>query len=691
MARKSASAGSSGAQAKPRGRLKAAPASAKDKELMMADLARSGIDERSVKRLKLQPLSAVATEKISGGRHKVPAYKIPYLDMEGEDTGFFRLRFLAETKLDGKVVRYLQPANTEPRTYFAPGVAWEVILSDVREELWVTEGEKKAAAACLAGLPTLGLGGVWSWRSNRFGHALLPDLEAIQWQGRKVVIVFDSDLTSNPKVQGALSALGRTLLSRGAVVVMMSLPSDADGNKQGLDDALVNLGKDGVLDLPQEALRDTEALWRLNEEVALVRDSAAVVEMRTGNVYTANAFSSTVYANRRFIRVTADGKLKEVSAASEWLKWPHRREHPTMTYEPGNPPVLANGALNLWHGWGAEPAKGDVSLWYELLHHVFEGMDPAHVRWFLQWCAYPIQHPGTKLYSSVLLHGTAHGTGKSFIGYLLGACYGDNFKAINQETLQGAFNSWAKCKQFVMGEELTGSDKRTEMNNLKFMITREQLTVNEKYQPAYDLPDCINYLLTANEVDALFLENKDRRLFVHEVLVDPAPQSLYDKLDRWLRSGQAAKALLYHLMHEVDLKGFHPRAPAPMTAAKRALQDLSASDLDLWARRLVEDPDTVLAITGARQKGALWQLSELLELADPGGMRRTTQIALAKALRRVGLIGLDPTRTRVGVVKLWAVRNVARWRGATHEERVAEYESHLPGAAKKTTKRRKKA
>ena len=65
-----------------------------------------------------------------------------------------------------------------------------------------------------------------------------------------------------------------------------------------------------------------------------------------------------------------------------------------------------------WPGWGVEPCKGDVTLWRELLDFLFHGADAAHREWFERWCAYPIQHPGAKMKSTLVIHGP-QGTGKN--------------------------------------------------------------------------------------------------------------------------------------------------------------------------------------------------------------------------------------------------------------------------------------
>ena len=102
--------------------------------------------------------------------------------------------------------------------------------------------------------------------------------------------------------------------------------------------------------------------------------------------------------------------------------------------------------------------------------------------------------------------------------------------------------------------------------------------------------------------------------------------------------------------------------------------DLSLSDLDAFAADLVADPDQHLKIDGVPVARDLFTLEELLNLADPLGARRTTKIALAKALRRAGLRQLPPTRVTRGVAKLWAPRRQERWAAADGEARRLEYE-----------------
>lgn len=71
---------------------------------------------------------------------------------------------------------------------------------------------------------------------------------------------------------------------------------------------------------------------------------------------------------------------------------------------------------------------------------VARSVTEAERRWFWQWLAYPIQHPGTKLFSAVLIIGP-QGSGKNLLGMLMQAIYGRNYRLIGPGELHGDFNS----------------------------------------------------------------------------------------------------------------------------------------------------------------------------------------------------------------------------------------------------------
>jgi len=158
--------------------------------------------------------------------------------------------------------KYLHPKGEPNSVYIPPG------LDLARaQEIWITEGELKALCGSLQGLPVVALGGVWSWRTAgeeaslladgeklKDSEALLPELAQVDWNGRKIILLYDSDITLGHKAYDAFSRLAEQLYKLGAEEVrILSLPPVAQGQKTGLDDFILARG-------PVAALQDLLAI-----------------------------------------------------------------------------------------------------------------------------------------------------------------------------------------------------------------------------------------------------------------------------------------------------------------------------------------------------------------------------------------------------------------------------------------------
>jgi hypothetical protein len=138
--------------------------------------------------------------------------------------------------------KYLAPGGERIHPYFPPGI--DAAFLDPSVPLIVTEGKKKALAACQAGFPTIGLPGVECWSAKkkiRNRRRLHEDLMRLAWRGRVVSIVFDADKEPKPEVQRDAKALRAALKQAGAVPHIVDLPG-TDGRKVGLDDFLLERG-----------------------------------------------------------------------------------------------------------------------------------------------------------------------------------------------------------------------------------------------------------------------------------------------------------------------------------------------------------------------------------------------------------------------------------------------------------------
>lgn len=639
-----------------------------------AKMAESKISAAEVKKLGFQALPATKVPK--GVPFQEPGILIPYFDIDGKKTDFWRLRYLKQPDVTGfakltkkKPLKYVQPGKTLNELYLPPLVDWKEVSNDYLVPIIITEGEFKAASSIIhTGYPTIGLGGVWSWKSDKKKVSLIDGFQDFKWDQRPVYIVYDSDAVTNPMVMQAENALARALTNLGAEPHIVRLPMGHDNEKLGLDDFLVLKGVDALEQLLEssEPWAAAVELHRLNEEVVYVRDPGLILRLDSLQRMSPRSFIDHAFSTRTYYEEVASAKTVtkvKKSAPKEWISWPSRAEVPRITYAPGEERVTEKRELNIWPGWGCEPKEGDVSLWNELLDYLFKG-EPESRKWFERWLAWPLQHPGDKMYTSAVVWGLRHGTGKSLIGYTLGKIYGKNFTEVDDEILRSSHNEWAENRQFVMGDEVSTGDKRSASDRMKTMITRQQLRLNPKYIPSYTVPDVINYYFTSNHPDSFFIEDDDRRFFIHEVRQAPMPDSWYKKYERWMGKGHAVgpgmPALFHHLLN-VDMGDFEATSRALMTRSKQMMLSNSRSDLSTWVAALKEDPDTVLRAAGHSIRHKLWRAEDLLAVYDPEDKGRVTANGLSRELTRQGFHRAaegQGVRTLAGQVKLWHIREV---------------------------------
>lgn len=664
--------------------------------LMLEKLATSCLDATDAAALMMAP--ADPAELVGAGFPAKQAFELPYFTAAGKPSGFKRWRYLEDTrdgfaaKTDVKSLRYVQTTATLSEVYMPPLVDWLAIQKNPGVSLVITEGELKAACCTKLAAPCLGLGGVYSFKSKKKGLPLLPVFHQFDWNGREVIVAFDSDAHTNPMVVMARNELCRELLALGALPRIANISHGDDGKKRGLDDLALQEGTDALTSVlaESESFSASAALHDLNTEVTYIKNPGLVITLDSGLKMRASDFVGHAYANRHYweIQVDKQGNSRQVKrkAAQAWLEWPLRLELTSITYEPGAAKITESASYNTWPGWGCEPKRGDVGPWKQLLDHLFDGAAEERA-WFERWLALPLQQPGTKLYTAAVLWGVRTGTGKSLVGYSVGRIYGSNFTEIGDGELDDDRKEWAINKQFVMGDDVTGHEQRKYSDRLKKMITQRDMRIDQKYVPSYSILDRINYFFTANHPDAFFLEDDDRRFFVHEVKPGPLPRDFYKTYMEWLGNG-GAPALFNHLL-ALDLRGMSAEDRAPDTNARRSMIDDSLSDIGRWVRRLLNDTDTCLKMGDIQLTGDLWSAHELLKLYDPEGKGRVAAGGLSRELKRAGFRQVFdgmPVRTALGQQRLFAIRNQEKWAEVKASKVLADHYDSTRGPLQRSKK-----
>lgn len=651
---------------------------------MLNRVALSALNAKDAAQLHLEYCTGEQAAAM-GLKFAVPGFRIPYFTFQGVEAKFFRFRYLDDTRTGWQVLagekptRYVQPHSTAPELYLPPFVHWAEILNDTDQTLVFTEGELKAACATKYGVPTIGLGGVWSFKSKSLRKTMLDAFHEMKLAGRRCIICFDSDAASNPEVRRAEQAFARELMGMGAEVFIARLPMLEGGGKCGLDDYIVANGKSTdklqMLLAEAEAYALAEKLHALNEEVIVVANPGFVWRIADRLPMTTADFKGLHYAHWQYMDYSDPDKPRIRSAPEQWLKWTHRSSVSSMAYEPGQPHITDDNRLNQWRGWGCTPEAGCIKAWDALLDHLFAHHLESR-KWFEQWVAYPIQHPGTKQHTAVVMWGRETGTGKSLLGYLIGGIYADNFAEIGDNELDpnNNFNGWSENKQFVLADDITGHNNRKLANRLKTMISREKTQVNIKFVKTYEVRDCLNYYFTSNDPDAFYLDDTDRRFFIHEATGGKLPKPLREMVLDMRRHHLGA--LLHHLLN-VNTKDFDSGADAPVTSAKIEMQGLVRTDLETWLLCAMSEPDTYFK----GFKGDLISVDEIHATYDPMGAKREVSTSLVgrklATMQAVKVIPKDSTsgQVRVGgkLQRLYAIRNHRKWNGHVTVAAVREH------------------
>ncbi len=242
---------------------------------------------------------------------------------------------------------------------------------------------------------------------------------------------------------------------------------------------------------------------------------------------------------------------------------------------------------NLWAGWPTKPVKGICDRHLEMLWHMCSGEGKRSndlYQWVCRWMAYPLQHPGAKMKTCIVIHGP-QGTGKNLLFESYLSIFGPYGRMLDQSALEDKFNDWASRKLLLLADEVVA---RTEIyhlkNKLKSLITGDRIRINPKNMAAYEEDNHANFIFLSNESMPVVLEEDDRR---HAVIWTPGKlgPEFYAGLLEEIRNG--GSAALHEYLLCLPLGDFHPGTPPPMTSAKADLIDLGMDSPQRWYDELI--------------------------------------------------------------------------------------------------------
>lgn len=295
--------------------------------------------------------------------------------------------------------------------------------------------------------------------------------------------------------------------------------------------------------------------------------------------------TDTVWDARRQMQIKVSHLREAVGKETmrDWQSHPARKIAEAIVFDPKeeHDPDLY---INLYEGFQMRPDPRGREGCEKILGHVFRlcGRRKDDYFWLMKWMAYPLQHPGAKMATAVLVHG-AEGTGKSLLFEgILKRIYGQYGITIGQAQLEAQFTDWQSKRLFALAEEVVSRAEKAHYKGvLKHLVTGHELQINPKNLPLRQEPNHINFVFLSNSTVPLELDVGDRRYFVLYIDDVPPPEhfaALQAEID------QGGIEAFYHYLLNLPLGDFGPHSKPPLSNAKQELIEGSLTQSRFFVR-----------------------------------------------------------------------------------------------------------
>jgi putative DNA primase/helicase len=287
--------------------------------------------------------------------------------------------------------------------------------------------------------------------------------------------------------------------------------------------------------------------------------------------------------NRVQMRLSALRHVVGRDLFKDWERSPFRRVVKGLVFEPSG--VVPADYINTFDCLPLTPAHAPGGEGCEKIRaHLWNlaGRREEEFFWLLKWIAYPLQNPGAKMDTSVIMYGS-EGPGKSVLWEkIVGPIYGQYAITIGQSQLESQFTGWQAGKLLAICEEVVSRTERAQhKGQLKHLVTGRTLMINEKNLPLREETNHLNFVFLSNSTIPLELDLGDRRYMVLFCNMEQ-PAGYFDELFQEIGSG-GIEAFYGYLM-SLDLAGFGPHTKPPLNREKEGLMEVSLPSPVLFLR-----------------------------------------------------------------------------------------------------------
>lgn len=370
-----------------------------------------------------------------------------------------------------------------------------------------------------------------------------------------------------------------------------------------------------------------------------------LTEKKVYNINTLHAWEKQQFADK-FALVKAD-RVSELLAEN-------KIEHlDRTTYWPGKGKFIDDmgmSCLNTWRDPGIHAIEGDVSFFLEFMNFLIP--NELERKLAIQWFAYMIRNQGEKLMFALMIVGK-QGVGKSLLAEMIKNILGHkNTVTPTSEQLHDNFNGYLQNICLAIMEETMAKGRQDIHNKVKPWITQSTIMIRDLNRAAFEYPNRFNMLFLTNFIDALPIDDDDRRFLMVKTTNDKNTDEFYSKVVAWMGDGMNISALLYYF-NNVDLSDFNAKGKAPMTPTKQESIGSNLNPLEEYVINRMADlaypfNRELVSVRHLRSRGVM-----------PPGFDRYSDYKVAQALKKAGalLIEKQVILSDKSRSTLWAIGN----------------------------------
>lgn len=370
------------------------------------------------------------------------------------------------------------------------------------------------------------------------------------------------------------------------------------------------------------------------------KDNSEVIKY-LGDRYVAIDSTDTLWdvEQQRIVKISTVKQWHEASTVAAWLRdaFHNRRiiQPEQLIFEP-DPAKIPPGCISTFSGWPLKPKPGNCDLIKDHLMKICADNSDIY-DWVVKWLAYPLQHPGAKMQTALVVYGEREGTGKSLFFEVMKRIYGKYACSVNQAAMSSDFNGWISRRLFVVAEEvITSADRRHQKGGLKNLVTNHQHIINEKGLPIRFEVNKTNLVFLSNELPPLALDQFDRRYMAIK-FNEPSSHDYFAQLVNEMDHG-GVEAFYDFLLH-YDLEDFCESTAIIDTDAHQELKLLSGDSmprfLEHWLAGDTPFPVGPVVIKHLYKAYKMWAISagERFNTSMDFMCKRLRTVMLARRMR----------------------------------------------------------